>query len=105
MLIALLLWAPVAAGHISSRHNKSYGSYTVYRTGTRTGTGTGMGTIDNHSSLSLSLSLHSVYSTYCNLETNRFLVPVPVPVPCSVNEPSLSVIFLHINFILYCHRS
>ena len=58
-----------------------YGSYTL--NGTGTGTGTMMGTIENNGSLSLC----SVYSTQCNIETHHFMVSVPVPFLCSVNEP------------------
>ena len=51
----------------------------IHTTRARTGTGSGMGTIESNGSLSLC----SVYSTWDNIETHCFLVPVP----CSVNEP------------------
>ena len=67
--------------HLTPESYVGNGSYTLHGTGNRTGTG--MDTIENNGVLYLSLS--SVYSTRCNIETDHFLIPVPAT--CSVNEP------------------
>ena len=58
-------------GRETLRHtSRTYGSYTLYGTETETGTGYGIGTVENNGSLSLFLSLCSVYITQHSIETH-----------------------------------